>query len=110
MRLVSFRPSHPAWPIVRAAFDGDDLLAIGGVAETDGIRFGWMLFTDMVRPRHFIGLDRIVRRALEDMGLIEAHVDPMVPAAMRWARLLGFEVAGETMINGRKMLTVTRHA
>lgn len=92
-----------------SAFDGDDLIALGGYIGPldDGIA-AWLLFTDKVAPRHFVWLVRMLKKKLEarpeSAGPLYIDADVNYPAAKRLAGLLGFApVRNITSPDGRIM-------
>ena len=88
----AFRAS---WPTTYSALDGDELVAVGGSTLVDGVSGGWVLFTDKIRPAHFLAIHRIVARTLVCFEQINdpifVRVDPGNPQAARWVGLLGLE-------------------
>ncbi len=83
--------SHRAW----SAFDGDDLIVLGGyIGPLDDGEAAWLLFTDKVATRHFVWLVRVLKEKLgerpNDAGPLYIDADPTYPAAERLGRLLGF--------------------
>ena len=96
------------------AFDGPDLIAIGGTGmtwEQNAQFWGWILFTDKITPHGFLAIHRKVVEHLrffdEDGWPLAAHVDPTNPNSMRWAGLLGMEARGsEVMPDGRRLRVV----
>ena len=72
------------------------VLAIGGLAEVDGVVKAWVLASDEARERHPVFLHRAVRRALrwieEDVGgaRIEVAAADGFEASRRWIERLGF--------------------
>lgn len=92
-----------------SAFDGDNLIALGGYIGPldDGIA-AWLLFTDRAAPRHFVWLVRVLKKKLEDRpisaGPLYIDADVNYPAAKRLAGLLGFApVRNITSPDGRIM-------
>ena len=103
-----------AWGQTYSAFDGDELIAIGGATLADGVSGGWDLCTNKITPKCFIAIHRAVARGLEysrqSNDLVFAHVDPNAPQAVRWAELLGLEPRRTDIFpDGRKMLRVDSH-
>ena len=96
---------HQAW----SAFDGDDLIALGGyIGPLDDGNAAWLLFTDRVMPRHFVWLVRVLKKKLEDRpksaGPLYIDADVNYPAAKRLAELLGFApIRNITSPDGRIM-------
>ena len=97
--------AHQAW----SAFDGDNLIALGGYIGPleDGFA-AWLLFTDRVAPRHFVWLVRVLKKKLEERpkgaGPLYIDADMRYPAAERLARLLGFSpIRNITSPDGRIM-------
>jgi len=77
-----------------SVFDGDILIGCGGVVEINDWRGGvWSLLRDG-RPQNFLGLHRASVRLLQSLPYkrIEGYVDPTIPEAVRWIRLLGFRL------------------
>lgn len=83
------------WPTTYSGLDGDELVAVGGSTLVDGMLGGWVLFTDKIRPAHFLAIHRAVARSLVCFEQINdpifVHVDPGNPQAMRWAGILALE-------------------
>lgn len=82
---------HRGW----SAFDGDNLIVMGGfIGPLDDGEAAWLLFTDKVAPRHFVWLVRVLKGKLaerpNDAGPLYMDADTAYPAAERLARLLGF--------------------
>lgn len=73
---------------------GQRIVGCGGLLEANPFRAtAWAVFQSG-NPKDFVAIDRAVRRGLRDCTykLIEAYVDPEAQSAMRWVRLLGFEL------------------
>lgn len=117
MRVIAFAAAHlPALMIQSAqasppltAAESEELAKLGycytGVDEAGtvhaiaGVVPQWegraqaFAFIGANAGRHFLAIDRAVRRFLRDCPYrrVEAHVDVNFPAGMRWLELLGFE-------------------
>ena len=98
-----------SWPTTYSALDGDELVAVGGSTLVDGMLGGWVLFTDKIRPAHFLVIHRTVARSLVCFEQINdpifVHVDPGNPQAMRWAGILALETRRtDVLADGRRVL------
>lgn len=97
------------WETTYSAFDGDDLIAIGGATLVEAVSGAWVLFTDKITPARFMAIHRTAVRFLvcfEQIGdPLFAHVDPDNGNAVRWAGLLGMETGRTDVLpDGRRML------
>ena len=102
------------WPDTISVFDGDELIAIGGIASFVDILDAWILFTDNITPARFLLVHRVVVRVLlhfEQMhDPIIAHIDARNPNAARWAALLALETRRiETLPDGSRTLRLESH-
>ncbi|MFO1188511.1 MAG: GNAT family acetyltransferase [Alphaproteobacteria bacterium] len=100
-----------------AIVDGADVLVCAGLARRwPGRTVGWALLSHKIRPNRFLAVHRLIAAALDraemrDPGRIEVQIDPSHAAALRWARLLGFEVEGRMcryLPDGRDMILMAR--
>lgn len=95
-------------------FNGDQVLATGGVMEYWPNRAEAWVFIDPHSRPHFLGLHNAVKRCLDVVPYrrIEATVDVGFPAGHRWIKLLGFQLEAERMrsftIDGRDMALYSR--
>ena len=72
----------------------DRILACGGFAPANPYRaVAWALLSEGT-PQRFPAVHRMIGRLLNEQPWrrIEAYVDPGFAPAMRWARMLGFEL------------------
>ena len=102
------------WPNTFSALDGDELIAIGGSVVAEGKLAGWMLFSDKIKPRHFLLIHRqallFLAHSEQIVDSVFAHVDPDNPNAVRWAGLLGLEARRTDFLpGGKRMLRFENH-
>lgn len=95
-----------------SAFDADVLVATGAIVDLEGRAAGWVLFTDKLEPRHFMGVHRCAVRMMRELEKIGdplvAHVDPANPVAVRWAALLGMASRGfDQAPDGRNLMRMS---
>jgi len=100
-----------------AIVDGADVLVCAGLTQRwPGRAVGWALLSRRIRPNRFLAVHRLIaaaldRAAMRDPGRIEVQIDPGHAAALRWARLLGFETEGRMrryLPDGRDMILMAR--
>ena len=126
MRIVPFEPSHligvtlhpkqaGAQALVNGgllsgactALDGDDVVAVGGVTETEDGMAGWMLFTGRYRPKHLLPILRAVRCGMAALKMDDLRVVADVAGdnigGARMAAMLGFVPLRQVVIDGRIM-------
>lgn len=73
-------------------FHGEPVACAGVVEMWPNRGHAWALLGDNAGP-HMIAITRAIRAFLDALPLrrVEMAVDPDFPAALRWARMLGFE-------------------
>lgn len=102
------------WPYTFSALDGAGLIAIGGSVVAEGKLAGWILFTDKIKPKHFLLIHRqallFLAHSEKTVDSVFAHVDPDNPKALRWAGLLGLEARRTDFLpGGKRMLRFENH-
>ena len=92
------------WSVI----DGEGLICVGGMVDTDDGIEAWVLFTENITPARFVVVYREFARRLTKMQetgkAVFIHVDPTYPEAVRMAEKLGFQVVGEELFGGRNMI------
>ena len=102
------------WPHTFCAVDGDELIAIGGSVVAEDKLAGWILFTDKIKPKHFLLIHRqallFFHHSEKTVDLVFAHVDTDNPNAVRWAGLLGLGARRTDFLpGGKRMLRFENH-
>lgn len=99
-------PEYLAWLCTGDAYtvlvDGKPIVSAGVAPFGDGRGLAWALFAQCSGP-HFVRLVRYIRRYLADTPFrrVEATVDTRFTAAVRLAKLVGFEIEGTMRQYGR---------
>jgi len=79
----------------------EEVLMCGGIVESwPGRGVGWAVFNHEKASRHFIVIDRMVRRFLKtcEVKRIEAQIQYDFERGHRWAESLGFKLEASRMV------------
>lgn len=85
--------SKKAW----AAYEGDTIIALGGVAEVEGppdmtVGVPWMVATPYAPPRFFLREARAyISELLDDFDVLTNYVDARNEKSIQWLHRMGFE-------------------
>lgn len=81
------------------AMEGDQVVAVGGIAELWSNRGLAWTFIDRRAGKHFLALHNAVKKILDEAPFrrVEAETPCEFKAGHRWLRMLGFKMEAERM-------------